>query len=137
MVAIDGRGAVLGRLSTHIAKRLIMGEKVELYNAEKLVVSGDLQTVAGRLISRRWAKDKKNPENSMHWPRVPRMLVRRIIRGMLPWHSSRGRVAYRNLRVFEGDAPAGAHVANEFSGENLQKSVTIADVCRQLGWQGN
>lgn len=135
MVAIDAKGAILGRLSTSIAKRLIAGEKVDLYNAEKIVMAGSIETVTAKYIARRGAKDKKNPENSPHWPRVPRMLVRRIIRGMLPWHSSRGRVAYRNLKVFEGDAPAGAIVPKEYSGEKFTKSITIAEVCRRMGWQ--
>lgn len=137
MVAIDGNGAVLGRLGSHIAKRLVSGERVELYNAGKLLVSGDLQSISERLVSRRGAKDKRNPENSPHWPRVPRMLVRRIIRGMLPWHSSRGKAAYRNLRVFDGGAPAGAHAPKEYYGDSLKKSATIAEICRRLGWQGN
>ena len=136
MVAIDAKCAVLGMISTHVAKKLIAGEKVDLYNAEKIVMAGSIETVSAKYIARRGAKDKKNPENSPHWPRVPRMLVRRIIRGMLPWHSSRGKVAYRNLRVFEGDAPAGAHAPKEYSGAHFAKSITIADVCRRMGYQG-
>ncbi len=48
-------------------------------------------------------QEKENPEHSPYWPRRPDMLVRRIIRGMLPYHKKpSGKAAYKRLRVFVG-----------------------------------
>ena len=37
---IDATGATLGRLSTHVAKRLLNGEQIAVVNAEKAIISG-------------------------------------------------------------------------------------------------
>ena len=37
---VDANNLVLGRMATHVAKELLKGEKVDIVNCEKVVVSG-------------------------------------------------------------------------------------------------
>jgi large subunit ribosomal protein L13 len=140
MMVIDGDGAVLGRLSARIAKRLLMGEEVHLVNAEKVVISGKKECIQEKYTARRMVKDKRNPEHSPLWPRVPNMLVRRVIRGMLPYDRKRGREAYKRLRVYNGVPERFGKAKKEsYPGtmvKKLPKKMTVYDLCKLLGYGG-
>ena len=104
---VDGSDKVLGRAASQVAKLLLNGNTVSVINSEKMVISGHadrIQEKYKRLIE---LKDKANPEHSPYWPRRPDMLVKRVVRGMLPYKKrTAGKEAYRNLRVFIGVPPA-------------------------------
>lgn len=142
LLVIDGEGAILGRLASFVAKRLLEGRKVVVVNADKVAVSGD----PTRLIQ--FYKDTVlgvRSHFSVRWrpkrPRSPQQLVRRAVRGMLP-KNQRGLKAFSALRVYVG-------VPKEFSGKAVRlpedmtvqkltkaKYATLAEIARQLGWKG-
>ena len=140
MIVVDGEGKVVGRVATRIAKRLLMGEEIHLVNAEKMVISGKKGYVIGKYMTRRGVVDKRDPEHSPHWPKVPSMLVRRIIRGLLPYDRKRGREAYKRLRVYNGIperfAEAKKESYPETAGRNLPKKMIVYDLCKLLGYSG-
>ncbi|WP_290597370.1 MULTISPECIES: 50S ribosomal protein L13 [unclassified Archaeoglobus] len=137
---IDASGHILGRLSSKIAKRLLNGEKIVVVNAEKVVITGEKYMVFERYKER---YDRGSKEKGPYFPRHPEKIFKRTVRGMLPWKSSRGREAYRNLRVFMG-------VPEELKDKNFEriedailekvsktdKYVTLAEVSRYLGFRG-
>ncbi|MDE1871402.1 MAG: 50S ribosomal protein L13 [Candidatus Micrarchaeota archaeon] len=99
----DARDKVLGRLASTVAKDLMNGKSVVVINAEKAFISGNKQMIAKRYKVRLRLQEKENPEHSPYWPRRPDMLVRRIIRGMLPYHKKpSGKSAFKRLKVFVG-----------------------------------
>lgn len=134
MVVIDAQEAIIGRLGARVAKLLLSGQQVELVNADKAVMVGSLSAARGKYLSRRSQKNKRNPDESPHWPRVPHLLLRRMIRGMLPWSSKRGRDAYRRLRVRSG-AIEGAKMQKiaEASGSGKHGTFTLSELCLELG----
>ncbi|MBI5159465.1 50S ribosomal protein L13 [Candidatus Micrarchaeota archaeon] len=138
MVVIDGKDLVLGRVASKVAKTLLNGEDVALVNAEKLVISGSPKATTEKYLTRRRLKDKANPEHSPHWPRRPDLLVRRIIRGMLPFKKARGREAFKKLRVYAG-VPKELEAAEKLSFVEMNKgklNVEFTDVqklCERLG----
>jgi large subunit ribosomal protein L13 len=134
MVTIDASGAVVGRLSARVAKLLLAGQQVEIVNADKAIMAGSLAATKEHYLSRRGQKNKRTPEDSPVWPRAPHLLLRRIVRGMLPHKSRRGREAYRRLRVVVG-APEGAKAQKipEASGEAKRASFTLQELCIELG----
>lgn len=136
-VAIDATGAVLGRLSASVAKMLLRGESVVVVNCEKAVMSGDPSYLIEKYHQRRIVKNKANPEHSPHWPRRPDMLVKRIMRGMLPYKSAKGRAAFKRLRVYMGvpkDITKFAK-AERFVKTNLgSKQITIQKLSSSLGY---
>ncbi len=101
-VVIDANRRIVGRLASAAAKRLLKGEKVAIVNAEKAVISGNRNDIFKRYKTRVDLKEKANPEHSPYWSRRPDMLVKRIVRGMLPYRKAHGKDAYRRLMVFSG-----------------------------------
>jgi large subunit ribosomal protein L13 len=102
-IVIDAKDKVVGRVASTVAKELLHGKKVVIINAELAYVTGNKIALISKYRTRLNLQEKENPEHSPYWPRRPDMLVRRIVRGMLPYHKKpSGKTAYRNLRVFMG-----------------------------------
>ncbi|MHA1941657.1 MAG: 50S ribosomal protein L13 [Candidatus Hodarchaeales archaeon] len=97
---INAEDAIIGRLSSIVAKRLLSGEKIIVINAEKGLVSGNPGTTAKKYLQRYHMKTKSNPLKGPFYPRKPDQLLKRTIRGMLPYRKSRGKEAYGRLRVY-------------------------------------
>ncbi|MEK6933206.1 MAG: 50S ribosomal protein L13 [Nanoarchaeota archaeon] len=96
---INAENTILGRLSTYAAKQALLGEKVEIVNCEKAVMTGTRENVFLKY------KNKQSPGDVNKKPKVykmPDMLVRRTIRGMLPWKRDRGREAYKRIFCYIG-----------------------------------
>jgi large subunit ribosomal protein L13 len=134
MIVFDGDGAVLGRLGSRIAKLLLKGEEVHLINAEKIVISGNKNQIVERYRVRRRLRSKQNPEKSPKWPKRPDLLVRRIIRGMLPRKKATGRNAFKRLRVYIGN-PKNFENAEKIETKELVKKITVGELCAELGWR--
>ena len=134
MVTIDADGAVVGRLGARVAKLLLANQQVEIVNADKAVMAGSLSAAKEKYLSRRHQKNKRTPEDSPVWPRVPHLLLRRIVRGMLPHKSKRGRDAYHRLRVVVG-TPAGVKAQRipEASADKKRVTFTLEELCGELG----
>ena len=96
---INAEDTILGRLATYAAKQALNGEKVEIVNCEKAVMTGTRENVFLKY------KNRTGPTDVVHKPIVPKMpdmLVRRTIRGMLPWKRDRGREAYKRIFCYIG-----------------------------------
>lgn len=131
---INAEGLVLGRLSSHVAKRLLNGEEIVVVNAEKAIISGSRTNVLAHYKeARARGKIRKGP----NYPRVPHLLLKRTIRGMIPYQEPRGRQAFKRLRVHLG-VPADLQKARletvpEAAKSGFRSSLTLADVARGLG----
>ncbi len=73
-----------------------------MVNSEKAIISGSKKVILEKYKTRVNLKEKANPEHSPYWSRRPDFLVKRIIRGMLPYRKPSGKAAYRRLRVYIG-----------------------------------
>ncbi|MDY6958014.1 MAG: 50S ribosomal protein L13 [Halobacteriota archaeon] len=116
---IDAEGLILGRLSSVVAKRLLEGEEITIINAEKAVVSGSKVAVFKEYKQMR---DKGSTEKGPYYPRMPDQILKRTVRGMLPFKRLRGREAYARLRVYIG-------VPDEFKDQPSEK-IENADMNR-------
>jgi len=138
MLIIDGTNMVFGRLASQIAKKLLTGEEVHLINAEKLVIRGNPKQISDRYLVKRGIRNKGTPERSPTWPKVPHLLVKRMIRGMLPRKSSRGKAALGRLRVYTGN-PKNFKEGPRLEGaefDGVSKHITVHDLCRTIGYTG-
>jgi large subunit ribosomal protein L13 len=138
MVVVDGRNMIFGRIASRIAKKALNGEEVQLINAEQIVISGRPKATADNLRLRKKAQNKGTPEHSPKWPKVPHMLVKRMIRGMLPWKRTRGREAYRRVMVYTGNPKnlvPGAAIETATMRKGA-KYITILQLCRMIGYSG-
>ena len=99
---IDASGTIMGRLASTVAKRLIQGESIVIVNSEKAVITG------AREATLRDYKNKRargTQRFGPYFPRLPHMIVKRAVRGMMPYQTPRGRDAFRRLRVELGVPP--------------------------------
>ena len=135
---IDAKGAVLGRLSTFVAKQVLLGNRVDVVNCEEAVVSGKKQSILANYIRR---IDRKAPTKGPYLFRRPDMFVKRTIRGMLPFKRSRGQDAYRNVKCHVGVPESlkseKAVAIDGISSGKLQSTdyLKVKDVCRAIGWR--
>ena len=115
MVAIvDAEGAILGRLCTTIAKRLLNGEEIAVVNAEKAIVSGKKAMIKAHYKHEREVGTyRKGP----FYPRMPHQIVKRTVRGMIPYQEPHGRAAFKKLKCYIG-------VPKEFIGQSFEKITT-------------
>jgi len=97
---INAKNSILGRLSSIIAKRLLNGEKIIIVNADKGLISGKGDFIAAKYLKRWRIKTKSNPLKGPFHPREPDKILKRTIRGMLPYHKNRGKEAYHRLVVY-------------------------------------
>ncbi|MGC8538879.1 MAG: 50S ribosomal protein L13 [Candidatus Micrarchaeia archaeon] len=137
---IDGKGKILGRVASTVAKMLLNNKKVALVNAGEILISGHPESIVQKYKQRIELKDKANPEHSPYWPRRPDMLVRRIIRGMLPYKKAKGKNAYKLLRVYAG-LPESLKNAKFYelntksANQIFEKTMSINELSEKLGYK--
>ncbi len=97
---IDASGLVLGRMATDVAKRALEGEEVRIINAEQAIVVGSSKkAIENRYkFKREVGTHRKGP----FFPREPHLLVKRTVRGMLPYQKADGRAALKRIRAYIG-----------------------------------
>lgn len=123
MEVIDAKNLIVGRLATHVAKRLLRGESVIVVNAEEGIISGSRTYILAKYLHRRERKSIVNPaRHGPFFPRRPEAILRQAVRGMLPYEKARGREAYKRLKVFLG-------VPEEFKGAAAE-TVVEADASK-------
>lgn len=96
---VNAEGAIAGKLAAFVAKQLLLGETVDIINAEKAVITGNKAFLHEKFQHRR---DRGDPHHGPYFPRNAHMILKRMIRGMLPWKNTRGREAYRHVKCHLG-----------------------------------
>jgi large subunit ribosomal protein L13 len=139
-IVFDAENKVLGRIASAVAKRLLEGDTVAVVNAEKAIISGRKKVILERYKTRIDLKEKANPEHSPYWSRRSDLLVKRIIRGMLPYRMPRGKAAYRRLRVFIGVPESLSklklvEIESKNPANMYVEHITIAELSRLLGYE--
>ena len=136
---IDGSNAVLGRLSSEIAKKLLEGERILIINAEKVVISGTRKHIIESYKSKTNKRTITSPWKGPFHYRRPDRIVKRTIRGMLPFKQTKGREAYRRLVVHigvpENIKEESITKINEVNASRLKgRYITVKELAKQLGW---
>ena len=134
MVTIDATDTVLGRMATIAAKKALAGEEVVIINAENAAISGSEKSI---MLKYRFKREVGDQIKGPFMSRMPDRIVRRTIRGMLPWHSPRGRAAFKKVKVYVGNPEnvKGAEKLNDLHISNLKnlRYVYVKDVSKYLG----
>lgn len=127
---IDGKNAILGRLASTAAKKLLNGDEVTIINAENVIITGRPNEIKQKYLK---FKAIGSPQHGPFPPRQPNMLVRRTVRSMLPYKTHKGRAAFKKLKVYTG--------ANGMTGESVAVKtiktsfITVGEVATTLGWR--
>lgn len=105
VVVIDGKGHLLGRLASIVAKQLLNGQKVVVVRCEALNISGEF--FRNKLKYHDYLR-KATRYNKLKGPfhfRAPSRILYKALRGMIPHKTPRGKAALERLKVFEGIPP--------------------------------
>lgn len=128
MKVIDGKGAVLGRMASQIAKDLMKGEEVSIINCDDVIITGNKSHIKEEFENKR-----KKVGSGQKGPKVSRLterIVKRAVRGMLPNHRmGRGKEAYKRLKCYS-DTPKELENAEKISlnEKSKRKPVRIKDI---------
>jgi len=136
MIVIDGTNLIVGRVATYAAKQALMGETVKIVNCDKMYITGSrsylVEDTHRKRVQGTWSKGP-------HYFRMPDRFVRRIIRGMIPYKTSRGLSAYRRVMCYVGfpeeyknEKPITIERASINNIPNLRYS-TVAEICKHMG----
>ncbi|MBN2735178.1 MAG: 50S ribosomal protein L13 [Methanomicrobiaceae archaeon] len=136
VTVIDATDLRLGRLASIVAKRVLQGEEIAIINSENAVISGS----RARILEDYDTKRKRGSrEGGPFYPRRPEHIVKRTIRGMLPYKRQRGAEALKLVKVYVGVPVqfAGAEVeiieSAHIEGLSTPKYVTVGAVSKSLG----
>ncbi len=133
---INADGLILGRMSSVITKRLLNGEEIAIVNAEKAVISGKKKS---KVTEAKEFLKVGSPEKGPFHHRRPDRIVRITVRGMLPYRQTKGKQAYKRLKVFIG-VPEELKDQKMETIENAQAKkltcsyFTLGEFAREIGW---
>ena len=102
VVVVDGKGHLLGRLASIVAKQLLSGQRVVVVRCEELNISGSFFRNKLKYHAFLRKKVATNPKKGAYHFRAPSKIFWRTVRGMLPHKTSRGAAALERMKVFEG-----------------------------------
>ncbi|CAJ35368.1 50S ribosomal protein L13 [Methanocella arvoryzae] len=112
MVLINADGLIVGRLASLVARKLLEGDEIIIINAEKAILSGSR---LNNITEYRQTYVRGTTEKGPYFPKRPDQILRRTVRGMLPYKTQRGKDAMARLQVYIG-------TPSEFAG---QPAVTL------------
>ncbi len=140
-IYIDGTGLVLGRLSSWVAQQIIHGNRVVVVNAQDMIISGQRKYLLESHLQKRSRATHTNPKRGPFYPRFPDRILRRTVRGMIPWKTRSGKDAFRRLSAY-------IDIPDELVDQEFQtvpeakrslsnRYMTVGDLARSIGWQHN
>ena len=133
---IDATDLLLGRMASFAAKKSLLGENVDIVNCENAVISGNRRRI---LADYKQKRSRGIPAKGPFISRLPDRLVRRAIKGMLPYKKPRGRKAFTRIMCYMG-------VPDKFKDKKLEtlkncditklnnlKYIYIKEISKELG----
>jgi large subunit ribosomal protein L13 len=133
---INVDGLILGRMASVVTKRLLNGEEITIVNAEKAVLSGKKRS---KVQEAKEFLEVGGPRMGPFHPRRPDTILRKTVRGMLPYRQPKGKQAYKRLKVFIG-VPEGLKDQKMETIEDAQAKkltcpyFTLGEFAREIGW---
>ncbi len=134
VTVINGDGLLLGRLASLVAQRGLAGEEIAIVNAEKAIISGS----RARVLANYRHKRERGASGDRWGPFVPRRpdhLMKRTIRGMLPYKRPRGAEAMKRIRCYVGVPGKEMEVLEAAHMDRLNNPayISLGAVCTYLG----
>ncbi|KAI8994971.1 60S ribosomal protein L16 [Pilobolus umbonatus] len=143
VVVIDGKGHLLGRLASIVAKQALNGQKVVVVRCEALNVSGEFFRNKLKYHAYLNKRCLVNPTRGPFHFRAPSRILYKAIRGMVPHKTARGAAALDRIKLFEGVPPPYDRVKRMVVPDALRvlrlkpgrKYTTIGRISHEVGWK--
>ena len=133
---IDAKNMIAGRLATKVAKLALLGNTIDIINSDLAVISGNKEEIfASYKVTFTRGSARKGPFTPKHSDR----LLKRIIRGMLPYKQEKGLLAFKRIKCYIGVPEAFQGKAAEtikeadISKVTRTKYATIGEIAKYLG----
>lgn len=107
---IDGTNLIAGRVATRAAKLALLGEKVDIVNCDKLVITGNKKNIIERFTQK---IHRGTPHHGPFYPKTSDRIMRRMIRDMLPYKKERGIKAFKRVMCYVG-------IPDKFKNEKME-----------------
>lgn len=128
-IIINAEDSVLGRLASFAAKQALQGNEIMVLNCEKAIISGKKKSVLEQYRKKIFRKRGTTIQSIQ---KTPESIMRRAIRGMLPWKKTHGKEAFRKIKCFQG-------IPEEYKEKKMQmlerkeiEGITLKELCRIL-----
>eukprot|EP01038_Epipyxis_sp_PR26KG_P007622 gene7622-10376_t len=142
VIVVDGKGHLLGRLASIVAKQLLAGKKIVVVRTEAIIVSGSLTRNKVKYAQFIRKRMNTNPRRGPFHFRSPARIFWRTLRGMIPHKTARGQQALARLATFEGIpepydkkkrlvVPAALKVLRLRSD---RKFTVLGELAKEVGW---
>ncbi|KAH7135636.1 ribosomal protein L13 domain-containing protein [Dendryphion nanum] len=131
VIVIDGKGHLLGRLASTVAKQLLNGQKIVVVRCEALNISGEFFRAKLKYQAFLRKQTRFNPTRGgpFHF-RAPSKIFWRTVRGMIPHKTTRGAAALERLKTFE--VPQALRVLRLKPG---RKYCSVGRLGHEFGWK--
>jgi large subunit ribosomal protein L13 len=136
VILVNADGLILGRMSSLVAKKLLNGEKVIVINAEKAIISGKKKSKVAE--AKEFLEVGAPLRGPFHYRR-PDKILRKTVRGMLPFKQPKGKNALKKLKVFIS-VPEDLKDQQMVTLEEAQAAklkgpyFTLAELAKEIGW---
>src|SRR3972149_3588028 len=133
---VKADGLILGRMASKVAKRLLNGEEVIILNAEKAIISGKKKS---KVAEAKQFLEVGAPERGPFHYRRPDRIVKKTVRGMVPFSQPKGKTALKRLKVYMGvPEDLKDHQLITLTEAQVVKlkgpHFTLAELAKEVGW---
>jgi large subunit ribosomal protein L13Ae len=143
LVVIDCKNHLLGRLASIVAKELLSGQRVVLVRCEDINISGSFYRNKLKFLDKLKKRTNTNPAHGPFHFRAPSRIMYRVIRGMIPHKTYRGKRAMERLKCFEGipapyDTKKRMCVPDAFRLTRLKvgrRFCVLGRISHEIGWK--
>ena len=139
-IVVDATDHIAGRLSSQIAKLLLKGNRVSLVNCEKIMISGTRENTIKEYRAFLEINSIINPKHGPVHYRRPDTMMKKMIRGMLPYEKkTSGIEAHKRLRTYIGSPKELKSIEKiQIEKAKIKKSAsnytTMGELGRVIGW---
>jgi large subunit ribosomal protein L13 len=140
LVVVDATNCIAGRMCSHVSKLLLQGNRVNIVNAEKAMLSGNRYKTIELYKEHLGISSVTNPIHGPFHPRRPDTILSKMVRGMMPKRKPGGIAAFKQLRVYMGvpERIKGTKMQS-FADSKISKPesyyISIGEVAKQIGWK--
>jgi large subunit ribosomal protein L13 len=139
-IVVDATDHIAGRLSSNVAKLLLKGNRVSVVNCEKIMISGTRTNIISEYRGFLEVNSVIHPRHGPVHPRRPDTIMKKMIRGMLPYGKKpSGILAHKRLRTYIGSPKELSSFEKiQFKEAKIRKSAanytTVGDIAKIIGW---
>jgi large subunit ribosomal protein L13 len=129
-IVIDATNATLGRMASYIAKQALRGNDIIIVNCNKAIILGKPSSIVAEFLQKkqRGLHSQKGPKIS----RVPEKIVKRAVRGMLPYKKGKGAEAFDRIKCYNTVPAEYANAKKILAGKEKNRSFVTLERLNDL-----